>query len=263
MADLMQGVSSMAEKIRRLAAPGVRNIIFDAVSEEDIALIAEAVIASGASFIAVDPGPFTAALSAQLIAPPAPPAKIFVVVGSVNGVAREQVARFLGKMRVHNVYMETAEFLESPERREKEIERVAAEILNNCAGYEVCSIVGRGIFPEHRVPFEPYMQKQGCSLDDLSALINSSIAEITRRVINAGKGFRGLYTCGGDITVAVCKAMQNGGLRLLGEVLPLASYGEFVSGDNPGLKIITKGGMVGDQDAIVSCVRYLKEKLGE
>jgi uncharacterized protein YgbK (DUF1537 family) len=29
------------------------------------------------------------------------------------------------------------------------------------------------------------------------------------------------------------------------------------------LKIITKGGMVGDRDAIVSCVRYLKEKLGE
>jgi uncharacterized protein YgbK (DUF1537 family) len=258
ISDLMQGSSCMAKKIQRLAAEGVRSIIFDAVSEEDIALIADAVIACGAPFIAVDPGPFTAALSAKLIAPPVPPAKIFVVVGSVNGVAREQVARFLEKMRVHNVYLETAEFLESPERREKEIGRAAAGILDNCAAYEICSIVGRGIFPEFRVPFEPYMQRLGCSLDDLSALINSSIAEITRRVINAEKGFRGLYTCGGDITVAVCKAMHNRGLRLLGEVLPMASCGEFVSGDSPGLKIITKGGMVGDQDAIVSCVRYLK-----
>jgi uncharacterized protein YgbK (DUF1537 family) len=92
-------------------------------------------------------------------------------------------------------------------------------------------------------------------------LINQSIAEISYQVMNSGKGFRGIYTCGGDITVAVCGRMRNVGLRLLGEVLPLASYGEIIGGDSAGLKIITKGGMVGEPDAIVTCVRYLKEKL--
>jgi uncharacterized protein YgbK (DUF1537 family) len=92
-------------------------------------------------------------------------------------------------------------------------------------------------------------------------LINQSIAEIACQILSSDRGFRGIYTCGGDITVAVCDRMQNIGLRLLGEVLPLASYGEIIGGDNPGLKIVTKGGMVGEQDAIVSCVRYLKDKL--
>ena len=34
-----------------------------------------------------------------------------------------------------------------------------------------------------------------------------------------------------------------------------------VGGRYEGLKIITKGGMVGDQNALVTCVHYLKEKL--
>jgi uncharacterized protein YgbK (DUF1537 family) len=92
-------------------------------------------------------------------------------------------------------------------------------------------------------------------------MINTAVAEITYRVISSGKGFRGMYTCGGDITVAVCDRLKNIGLKLLGEVLPLASYGEIIGGEFPGLKIVTKGGMVGEADAIVACVRYLKEKL--
>jgi uncharacterized protein YgbK (DUF1537 family) len=261
LADLMRGVSYTAGEIRRLAGQGVRSIIFDAAGEDDIALIADAVIESAVPFIAVDPGPFTAALSAKLISPPSLPAKILAVVGSVNGVTREQVEYFIGKTRAYTAYITAAEFLESRKRREAEIDRAAGAVLDNCEAYEICGIVGRGISPEFRVPFEPYIKRLGCSVDDLSMLINSSIAEITRRVLTAGKGFRGLYTCGGDITVAVCKAMGNGGLRLLEEVLPLASYGEFAGGDRPGLKIITKGGMVGERDAMVTCVRYLKEKL--
>jgi uncharacterized protein YgbK (DUF1537 family) len=61
--------------------------------------------------------------------------------------------------------------------------------------------------------------------------------------------------------VAVCKRINSAALKLLGEVLPLAAYGEIVGGGHNGLKIVTKGGMVGDADALVSCIRYLTEKL--
>jgi uncharacterized protein YgbK (DUF1537 family) len=263
--DLLEGTDFVGQKIRDLAAKGKRIIIFDAVSEEDIDLIAGAVINSKVPFIAVDPGVFTATLSRKII--PVPPtqfagrSKIFVAVGSVNAVAYRQVEYFLGSQEVFNVYMKTREFMEDPKQREQEIERVSTAILTHCDDYDVCSIVGWGIIPEHRVSFEPYMEKYGCSFDELSNMINTAIAEITYRVISSGKGFRGIYTCGGDITVAVCGRLKNTGLRLLGEVLPLASYGEIIGGEYPGLKIITKGGMVGEADAIVSCVRYLKEKL--
>jgi uncharacterized protein YgbK (DUF1537 family) len=264
LADLMKGLDAVSEKIKDLAAHGARNFIFDAVTEEDIDLIAGAVIKSGVPFIAVDPGPFTASLSGKTIPLPRQEkkgSKIFVAVGSVNAVARRQVDYFLSSRETFNVYIETAEFLESEERRKKEIDRVVSHVLSNCASFDVCSVVGRGIIPEHRVPFEPYAERFHCTAGELSALINESIAEITYRVMSSDRGFRGMYTCGGDITVAVCKRMKNTALRLLGEVLPLASYGELIGGDQEGLKIVTKGGMVGDADAIALCVRYLKEKL--
>ncbi|MDR1178045.1 MAG: four-carbon acid sugar kinase family protein [Spirochaetaceae bacterium] len=263
IADLMKGQDAVSEKIKCLAAQGMRNLIFDAVTEEDIDLIAGAVIKSGVPFIAVDPGPFTASLSRKTIPVRSGEKRnrIFVAVGSVNAVARRQVDYFLGSRDSFNVYMETAEFLEGEQRRRKEIKRVVSELLSNCGPFDVCSAVGRGIIPERRVPFEPYAEKYHCTTGELSDLINESIAEITYEVMSSDKGFRGMYTCGGDITVAVCKRMKNTALRLLGEVLPLASYGEIVGGDQEGLKIVTKGGMVGDADAIVLCVRYLKEKL--
>ncbi|MDR1148828.1 MAG: four-carbon acid sugar kinase family protein [Spirochaetaceae bacterium] len=263
--DLMYGVEFVIAKIRELAENGVRNILFDAVSEEDINLIAEAVAASGVPFIAVDPGVFTASLARAVIPVQQHEARrkrrILAAVGSVNQVARTQVDYFLAARDIYNVYMETAEFLEDENRRNAEIERVIREILDNCDNYSVCSVIGRGIIPEYRVPFEPYAKKYRCSFDELSSMINESIAEIVRRIIESDKNFCGMYTCGGDITVAVCKKIGSVGLKLIDEVLPLAAYGEILGGERDGFKVITKGGMVGDADAIVSCVRYLTEKI--
>jgi uncharacterized protein YgbK (DUF1537 family) len=53
------------------------------------------------------------------------------------------------------------------------------------------------------------------------------------------------------------------GLKLIDEILPLATYGEIIGGAHDGLKVVTKGGMVGGADAIVSRVRYLTEKISE
>lgn len=265
--DLMYGLEFIVEKIRELAESGIRNILFDAVSEEDINLIAEAVAASNVPFIAVDPGVFTAALVRCLIlAPvrrqePQRKARVLAAVGSVNQVARTQVDYFLTMEDVFNVYMEITEFLEGEERRRIEIKRVINEIINNCDNYSVCSIVGRGIIPEYCVPFEPYAQKHQCSFDELSCKINEAIAEIVCHIIESDKNFHGIYTCGGDITIAVCKRINSAGLKLLGEVLPLAAYGEIIGGGHDGLKVVTKGGMVGDAEAIVSCIRYLTEKI--
>lgn len=70
-----------------------------------------------------------------------------------------------------------------------------------------------------------------------------------------------MYTSGGDITIAVSKIFNTAGICLLDEVVPLASYGEFMTGEFDGLKIISKGGMVGDKNAMKVCIQYLKDKL--
>ena len=52
-------------------------------------------------------------------------------------------------------------------------------------------------------------------------------------------------------------------LRLLDEVVPLAGYAQAIGGTLRGLYCISKGGMVGDERAMVTCVNYLRDRLNE
>jgi uncharacterized protein YgbK (DUF1537 family) len=122
-------------------------------------------------------------------------------------------------------------------------------------------VTGDGIYPENRIDFVPYTKRYHCTIDDVTEKINSAFAEITYRIFKAEPSFRGLYTSGGDVTVAVCEKFQTAGLSLQDEVLPLAAYGQFLKGEFEGVHIITKGGSQGNSDAINRCITYLKEKL--
>lgn len=261
--DLMLGKAHLIEKIKELQAAGIRTIIFDAVTQEDMDLIAEAVIESHIKFISVDPGSFTATVTRKLIVPTSQKSryKILAVIGSVNPVAKIQMDELFLAQRILNVFVKTRELLEGDEKRNQEINRVVNEITKNCEDYEICSVIGDGIMPENRIDFTAYTVRYGCTADEVSNLINTSMAEITHRILKKEPVFQGIYTSGGDITVAVSKKFNTAGIKLLDEVIPLAAYGEFIAGEFEGLKIITKGGMAGDKFALIACMRYLKERL--
>ena len=182
-------------------------------------------------------------------------------MGSVNAVAKNQLDELLLAQKVLQVYVDTKELVESEERRKREINRVVGEIQKNCGNYDICAVIGNGILPENRLNFSEYAEKLQCLPEDVSNLINDSLAEITYLLLNNNPDFKGLYTSGGDITVAVSRKFRTAGIRLLDEVVPLAAYGEFISGEFDGLKVVTKGGMAGDKNAMNLCIRYLKEKL--
>jgi uncharacterized protein YgbK (DUF1537 family) len=261
--DIMRGKDHISKKINEYKREGVRIIIFDCISRDDLDVIASGVIDSGVRFVAVDPGTFTATVSRKLITPNALKSrnKILAVIGSVNEVARLQVDELFLSQEVLNVFVDTRELVESAERRQTEINRVVDEILGKCQNNEVCTVIGNGIMPENRLDLDSYAIHYNLAAEDISNFINNSMAEITHRILTGNPDFKGLYTSGGDITVAVSKRFQTCGIRLLDEVVPLASYGEFIGGEFDGLKIVTKGGMAGDKDALSRCIHYLKEKL--
>lgn len=263
MKDLMHGKHYLADMMNRYVEEGSRILVLDCVTQEDLDLIADAVITSKLKTVAVDPGVFTATLSRKLIKPAEKKEKdkILAVVGSVNPNTKMQMEELWLSQRTHNVFVNTKELLEGDQRRELEIERVAREILNECKLNTVSTVTGDGIYPENRIDFKPYMERYQCSMDDVTGRINSAFAEITHRIFKAESTFKGLYTSGGDVTVAVCQKFKTAGLSLMDEVLPLAAYGQFLKGDFEGIHIITKGGSQGGRDAINQCVTYLKEKL--
>ena len=263
MNDLMHGKHYLADRIKEMAQAGDRTIVLDCVTQEDLDLIADACITSRLNIIAVDPGVFTSTLARKLITPSAKreKSKILAVVGTVHPNAKIQMEHLWLSQRTYNVFVETKKLLESDAKREEEIARVAAEVLENCGRNQISTVTGDGIYPDKRIDFRPYMEKSGLSINDVSGIINSAFAEIAHRIFSAEPTFRAMYTSGGDITVAVCERFGTAGLRLLDEVLPLAAYGTFLEGPFDGVHIITKGGSQGDSTAINQCITYLKEKL--
>lgn len=263
MKDLMHGKHYLADLMKKHVEEGCRILVVDCVTQEDLDLIADAVITSKLKIVAVDPGVFTSTLSRKLITPSEKKEKsrILAVVGSVHPNTRKQMEELWLSQRTHNVFVNTKELLEDETRREKEISRVTEEILRECKLNMVSTVTGDGIYPENRIDFKPYMEKYHCSMDEVTERINSGFAEITYRIFKAEPEFKGLYTSGGDITVSVCARFNTAGLSLMDEVLPLAAYGQFLKGEFEGVHIITKGGSQGQNDAINRCITYLKEKL--
>ena len=105
------------------------------------------------------------------------------------------------------------------------------------------------------------MEYYNTTVEGVSQMLNDSFAEITKKILRGEKGFRALYTSGGDITVAVCRKLKVSGIKLVEDVAPLAAHGELMTGEFNGLKIITKGGMVGDRYALRACMNYLNRKI--
>lgn len=257
--DIMKGKSHIASKIKSFKEEGIRIILFDCISREDLNIIADGVIESGIKFIAVDPGAFTSTMAKKIITPSASKSdnKIIVTVGSANDVVGLQLEQLSLNQEVFNVYVNSKELVESEERRTKEINRVIIEVINNAESYKVCSVVTDGIMSEYILDLGSYAEQFNLSIDDISNFINDSFAEITYEILSQNSNFKGLYSSGGDITVAISKSFEATGIRLLDEIVPLASYGEFIGGKFDKLKVVTKGGMAGDKDSLNQCIHSL------
>jgi uncharacterized protein YgbK (DUF1537 family) len=99
-------------------------------------------------------------------------------------------------------------------------------------------------------------------MHEVSARINSGLAEVSAALLGAPDSrIGGLYTSGGEVTLAVARRLGAVGFSVRDEVLPLAVYGRLVQGTCHDLPIVTKGGFVGDTRSLVDCVRYLKTKI--
>lgn len=111
--------------------------------------------------------------------------------------------------------MDIAAVLEGGDAREAEIRRLSQALLCRREAGNILAVIGCGIDPEKRVPFEPYLEKTGLDAEALSERINTAFAEVTMAVVLADARFKGIYSTGGDITAAIHRAAGTVGLRLL------------------------------------------------
>jgi len=83
------------------------------------------------------------------------------------------------------------------------------------------------------------------------------MAEIVAGIL-ASHQFAGLFLSGGDIAVEVCRRLQVSAIQVHGEVEPGVPAGELMGGQYPGMRVVTKAGGFGTEEAMVKSIFYLE-----
>ena len=82
---------------------------------------------------------------------------------------------------------------------------------------------------------------------------------ITKDIVKRSK-IAGLILTGGDTARGVCRSMGVDMIEIDDEVSTGVPSGIVVGGEYGGLRIVTKAGSFGDEDALVESVRFLKRR---
>lgn len=244
--EIRAGNRELLRTIKNRIRDGAKIILFDGETNLDLQLIANTLVGSDLKFAVADPGPFTQ----QVVKAKRGKESIFLLVGSINPVTTEQINRFWREYGTDTTVVVSTRLLsEEGSIREAEIQKTIEACITIYRSGTLAAVIGDGIFPDRRMDLT-----EACS-----DYVNDASAEITEQVVKQVKRIQRFYLSGGDIALTVLERMGAAGFVPLEEVAPLAVYGRVTGGLMEGCSVITKGGMAGDPDAMLRCVKYLEE----
>ena len=239
---------------------GCKLIVVDAVTNEQIEDIAEALSQIQRQILCADPGPLTANYARALSKDHVKNATILVSVGSATSLTGTQLEYLIEKTGSTPVYVDPEPLASYTETWEAEVERATEQAFKRAATNHVL-IVTTHKPGQELVNLKAKATIEGKSRDALAKRITDGLATISRKLLtNKELTFAGCFTSGGDVTASVCALGRANGISLKDEVMPLAAYGTFEGGYFDGLPVVTKGGLIGDKKAIYECVKFVQTK---
>ena len=259
LSDIEQPIEEIVKKIQE-AIKKSRVLIFDAVNNEDIIKISKAIIHSDINIITVDPGPFTLYYSKELQKKNHLEKKILMVIGSVTATTKKQIEYILQEEDIFLVKMKVEDFFEK-ETCLKEIERVISFIKKGIVSYDLFLVTTSPIGDEKKADLQKLAENLNTTVEEISKIIANTLTETVVKILKETEKFEGVYSSGGDITIALLEKLKAIGVEIREEVIPLAAYGRLIGGDFPNLKLVSKGGMVGDEKTIKLCLHKIKNDI--
>ncbi len=263
LSTVLQGVEAMCDALNGLRKNGVRIVACDAVTDDDIETIASALKEAPFPVLSVDPGPFSAAMADARISHKKRSEledNVLVVIGSTTELVRRQVQELKLARKCAIAHVDCRRLVNLAERRRAIAEAVSQVVAleGTAEVYGVCTVER----VEDVIPLETMATENDITVQKVSERINTGLAEIAETLLPM-RDLRlgGLYTSGGEVTVAVVRQLQASGFSVRSEVIPLAVYGRLIGGKYPDFPMVTKGGFVGDQTGVARCIDFLFTKI--
>jgi uncharacterized protein YgbK (DUF1537 family) len=94
-------------------------------------------------------------------------------------------------------------------------------------------------------------------VEGLAPSLDAKLAQITRRILRT-LPVSGMVITGGDTLLAVCAELGALAVEIDREVQPGVAAGALVGGSCDGLRIVAKGGGMGDEHTIVRCIEHVQ-----
>ncbi|TQR07793.1 four-carbon acid sugar kinase family protein [Psychrobacillus soli] len=264
LGKVLKGKEAIQLELMRQIEAGHRIIVVDAVTNEEIDHISEAMISiEGTHFIPVDPGPLTASYGRMKAHQNVQTNKFIVTVGSITPLTGRQLNYLIDKKAAQPVYVNTEALASITSAWEAEIDRATNEALIKLETQEMLIITTYSPGTE-KLDLSEIASREGVTEEKLAKRITEGLARVTNNVVlQTEHTIDGTFSSGGDVTAALCAVSNAEAIGLQDEVLPRAAYGQFIGGTFDGIPVITKGGTVGDKYSIYKCVRFLTNKTEE
>lgn len=228
-------------------------VVIDGADMEDIREIALGCVESGIPMVCVDPGDFTLETASLRYKKDEWKKRTLLVVGSMSQMAREQLDYMKRCKEICLYPIDVEHLLKEPEA---ESERAKDFLTRKGIGDKKLCITTAY---SKRIAVESD-SKDGRGIAeriaDALAKLAVELIEVTSLQIEM------IFLSGGDVAQAFAERAGVEGVEPLGELSPLAVYGIIVGGFLAGMKILTKGGMIGEKDTVhqmLSCVEIINQ----
>lgn len=263
LCDIEKGASHLSKLIKGYYDEGINLLVFDAVLDSHLEIIGRAVFDSKIKFFSVDPGPFSMHIARSILDKENLLSKVLMICGSVTDITIRQLRDITNNQEVEVIKV-SAKNLIDEDKRDLEIENVVKK-ADSILDENNLLLVTTTPFEEgdKRLDLKEISKEKNITIDEISILISSGLGEIGKEILKSNHSFAGVYTSGGDITVELVKLLHSSGIVIREELEPLVAYGRLTGGDFDNLRIVTKGGMVGDTKTMEVCLNKLSTEVEE
>ena len=246
---------ALLTELQRLsgAAPGI--VVVDAENDGDLAQLAQAISALTCRYVLVGAAGLANALPASSYLAPEQKLPVLVVAGSMSEATRQQIVFAAGEKSLGIVDIDVAALLQpGSETAMAEIARQATAVLND---RQHC-VLRTCRDADARNMIDALCEQHQLTRQQLGERISATLGEITLTIINQTQ-IGGLFLTGGDIAIAVARALKAEGYRINSEVVPCVPCGTFVNSEIDDLPVITKAGGFGGETTLRDALYFIEE----
>jgi len=239
-----EGVEVLAKTMR---ARSEAVLVVDSATEEDLHIIARAADWAGLAHLTCGSAGLADAVAEVLLPPPggagtSPPSPrrgpVLIAAASRNPLTARQLELVRSQLEVPIVSLSPEDLASDAEEEVKRLELTAGELLQKCDAVVLDST-------------------STTYISELSEEVARALGQVVSRLADQYH-LAGLVLTGGDVALAVCRALRAKALSLVGEVAPGIPLAHIQGGPHSGLPVVTKAGGFGREEAIITAIRHLR-----